>query len=112
VLLLRTQAVIDDLAIRRVLVDLGCGIGERTMVPEARTDLLRLVEHLLLLHQLHEEDVERADRHDDEQAERDPSDGTALLKCGDEAIFGRFGGSCGRCSGEFDQHMLFFPMTF
>src|SRR3546814_2932731 len=70
VLVLRGEAVVDDLLVRGVLLELGRGFAQIRRIPEALPDALGLVHDLLLFEQLGEQDVERDDRHDDENAER------------------------------------------
>src|SRR3546814_12428267 len=66
----------------------------RVLSPEALPDALGLVHDLLLFEQLGEQDVERDDRHDDENAERHLRNQAAFAKSGDEAV--RIGARGGR----------------
>ena len=86
VLLLGEQAVVDDLAIGAVLVELVGALAQVGRLPEAGAGAPALLDDLLLLEQLDEEDVPGADRHDDEDAEGRPGDDAALLEGGHEAI--------------------------
>src|SRR3546814_18075808 len=86
VLVLRGEAVVDDLLVRGVLLELGRGFAQIRRIPEALPDALGLVHDLLLFEQLGEQDVERDDRHDDENAERPLRNQAAFAKSGDEAV--------------------------
>ena len=56
-LLEREDAVVDDLAIGAVLLELGGAFAQVGRLPEAGPGALRLVDDLLLLEQLDEQDV-------------------------------------------------------
>src|SRR3546814_12018796 len=78
------RSVVDDLLVRGVLLELGRGFAQIRRIPEALPDALGLVHDLLLFEQLGEQDVERDDRHDDENAERHLRNQAAFAKSGDE----------------------------
>src|SRR3546814_19648797 len=65
VLVLRGEAVVDDLLVRGVLLELGRGFAQIRRIPEALPDAHGLVHDLLLFEQLGEQEVERDDRHDE-----------------------------------------------
>ena len=86
VLVLGEDAVVDDLAIGRVLVELGGGVAQIGCRPEGRPDLLALVDDALLLEPFGEQDEDRdreAQHQDGEHADRDEA---ALLEGGDQAV--------------------------
>ena len=104
--LLSQDAVVDQLLVGAVLLELGRAFLERSAAPEGAADLLALADNLLLLDELREEDEERTDGHDAENDEHRPGDDTALLEGLHQAvgvgICGRRGGS-----GQLDEHSLF-----
>src|SRR3546814_4456946 len=55
VLVLRGEAVVDDLLVRGVLLELGRGFAQIRRIPEALPDALGLVHDLLLFEQRSEE---------------------------------------------------------
>ena len=57
-LLLCRDAVVDNLPICAVLIELRSAFFKRSCPPELRTQLLILVQHLVLFKQLREHDVE------------------------------------------------------
>jgi hypothetical protein len=61
-----------------------CIQGRRT--PEVRVDRLALVDHLILFEQLGEQDVQRADEHDQQDEEGDLRHDTAFAQRRDETI--------------------------
>jgi hypothetical protein len=85
-LLERHDAVVDDLAIGAVLLELAGAFPKVGRLPEARPGALRLVDDLLLLEQFHEQYVPGRGRHQHQDAERHLSDQSALLECGDQAV--------------------------
>ena len=87
-LFLGDQAVLDDLAIGAVLVELVGGIAQIRRLPEGRARTPAFLDDAILVNQLDEEDVPRTDRHEDEDGERDPRDDTAFLKGRDETEIG------------------------
>ena len=72
VLLLSGDAIINDLTICTVLIELCSAFFKRCSAPELCTDVLVLVQNLLLFKKLREHDVEREDRHDDHDDENRP----------------------------------------
>ncbi|KXN97832.1 hypothetical protein LS48_14650, partial [Aequorivita aquimaris] len=100
VLVLRLQAVVDELLVGRVLLELGRAFTQVARLPEALTDALRLVHDLLLLEQLREQDVEGDDRHQHEDREDRLRDEAAFLQSGLQAelVFG-CRGAAGRENG-------------
>src|SRR5947199_8224468 len=94
-LVLREKRVIDDRAIGAARLELGRGLAQVWRVPETRPHLAALRNNLLLLHQLGEEDVEREDRHQNEDGEHRNGDNADLLESGDQAVWIR--SCCGSC---------------
>src|SRR3546814_6022922 len=62
VLVLRGEAVVDDLLVRGVLLELGRGFAQIRRIPEALPDALGLVHDLLLFEQLGEQEDRKSTR--------------------------------------------------
>jgi hypothetical protein len=80
VLLLRSDAVIDDLTICAVLFQLCSAFFKRSSAPELRTNFFILVQNLLLFEQLSEHNVEREYGHDNHHGENRDGDWPAFFK--------------------------------
>src|SRR3546814_8953854 len=76
------QTVFDDLAIGAVLFQLRSAVGKRRGAPEIGVHGLALADHLVLLEQLGEQDIECADEHDqqDERSEEHTSELQSLMR--------------------------------
>src|SRR3546814_10775490 len=80
------QTVFDDLAIGAVLFQLRSAVGKRRGAPEIGVHGLALADHLVLLEQLGEQDIECADEHDQQDEEGDLRHDAAFAERGDEAV--------------------------
>ena len=84
-LVLGGEAVIDELAPGAVLVELGGAFAQGGRFPEGGAQLAALPHDFRLLDPFREQDVERAERHDAENADRRIGDETALFERFDKA---------------------------
>src|SRR4051794_40607204 len=79
-LLERADAVVDDLPIGAVLLELLGAVPERSGLPEGGAGAAALADDLLLFEQFDEQHVPGRGRHDDEDAERRLGNQAALLE--------------------------------
>src|SRR5205085_3734478 len=108
VLLEGGDAVVYDLAIGAVLLQLAGAFAQVRRLPEARPGALRLVHDLLLLEQLDEEDVPGGRGHDHEDEEGRPCDRTALVERGHQAEIACTASGAGCCI----VHLSDFPLKY
>src|SRR3546814_16594270 len=80
------QTVFDDLAIGAVLFQLRSAVGKRPGAPEIGVHGLALADHLVLLEQLGEQDMECAAEPAQQDEEDDLRHDAAIAARGDEAV--------------------------
>src|SRR3546814_2463531 len=80
------EAVVDDLAIGAVLLELSSAVLQARRAPEGAAGRFALIEDLLLLEHLREQDVPGHHGHEDEDEEGGQCNRAALLKGRHQAI--------------------------
>src|SRR3546814_15147790 len=96
VLLLGDDAVVDDLAIGAVLLELGRAFAQVGGLPEGGSGALALVEDLLLLEEFHEQSVPGRGRNKNSKAEGGVGKQPPRFARGHQSHWRAFdGGGCG-----------------